>query len=146
MRIIMIKSSHPFVWWLLPSSCAIFCLWLTEALFHTASSTRLPNLEQAILTYWPWGNNGERIQTFTLTAHIVSLTAVVQDWTHTSSLLRIFPLPLSLDVVMRACRTWLPAGSEASVSRSAGVRVRRLLRSSERSLNLASAWTSREPW
>lgn len=72
--------------------------------------------------------------------------AFVKDCAHTSSLLRILPLPLSLDVVMRAWRTWLPAGSEASVSRSAGVRVRRLLRRSERSLNLASAWTSREPW
>lgn len=39
---------------LLPSSCAMLCLWLTEALFHTASRTRLPNLEQAIWTYWPW--------------------------------------------------------------------------------------------
>lgn len=40
----------------LPSSSAIFCLWLIEELFQTASSTRLPNLEQAILTYWPWEN------------------------------------------------------------------------------------------
>lgn len=39
---------------LLPSSCAMLCLWLTEALFHIASSTRLPNLEQPIWTYWPW--------------------------------------------------------------------------------------------
>lgn len=39
---------------LLPSSCAMLCLWLTDALFHTASSTRLPSLEQAMWTYWPW--------------------------------------------------------------------------------------------
>lgn len=64
----------------------------------------------------------------------------------TSILRRIFPRPLSLAVVTRACRTWLPAGSLARVSRSAGVSVRRLLRSSERSLKRDSACTSLEPW
>lgn len=37
----------------------MLCLWLIDALFHTASRTRLPNLEQAIWTYWPWEDNGE---------------------------------------------------------------------------------------
>lgn len=39
---------------LLPSSCAMLCLWLTEALFQMASTTRLPNLEQDIWMYRPW--------------------------------------------------------------------------------------------
>lgn len=43
----------------LPSSCAIFCLWVTEELFQTASSTRLPNLEHAIFTYWPCENKNK---------------------------------------------------------------------------------------
>lgn len=40
---------------ILPSSCAMLCLWLTVALFHAASSTRLPNLEHAIGTNCPCG-------------------------------------------------------------------------------------------
>lgn len=82
--------------------------------------------------------------------HFHHITWTCRRWvkvvTRTSSLLRILPRPLSLHVVMRACRTWLPAGSDARVSRSAGLSVRRLLRSSDRSLNLASDWTRREPW
>lgn len=35
----------------------MLCLWLMEALFQMASRTRLPNLEQAIFTYWPWEKN-----------------------------------------------------------------------------------------
>lgn len=56
-------------WCVLPSSCAMLCLWLTEAPFHMASRTRLPNLEQAIWTYWPCGDrNEERLKRDVITA------------------------------------------------------------------------------
>ena len=56
------------------------------------------------------------------------------------------PRPLSLDTVMSACMTWLPAGWELRVARSAGGRARRLLINRERFRNRARACTSREPW
>lgn len=61
----------------LPSSCAMLCLWLTEALFQMASSTRLPNLEQAIWTYWPWEDKNR--ESDDLTKNMTYLSIHISD-------------------------------------------------------------------